>query len=774
MSLENDLLVQRDMKIKGLKLLLNETSMLNILKQSLPDAYILDVQKKYIRYKPGTNCLVKYQLYYDGGVLDFYAKAHNSQDQIKLAKAQQRETLDNPLGFGRIVLPEHNLVICSFPNDDKLKNVSRLLNPSLRQPLLERVFYEPEWLGDCLISPLQYKPERRFVGKLTNVSGSSAAIKCYTKKRFEVALQIAKSAVASGMLPAVIGASKKYYILALDWIQGKRLSDECGAAECNLFWLQETGKHLALFHQMNKLHVVRQGYTNAFIASLDQLSFGIANLVPEQAKRSQSLIQKMSRAIGSLVSIQTRIHGDFYAKQVLVTDGGIRFVDLDDVCCWFPAYDLGLFIAHLEWAYLRGVITKERAEYLEHAFLEGYSRYRHCDIGEVQLFVAVGLMQLAHHPFRNCESNWSEGINALLTHSESRLNLFLVARSPFVQYVDTTSPIGNAPLPLFPEITDKSEIDNSLKQAMQSRIDNVYNFVLEKTQITRCKPGKRIMVEYDFVCRTADDEMSQLVVLGKARAKGLDRRTWALNETLFARGFNATSDDGVQVPEPLGVINRHQMWLQRKVEGINPFSMFIKPDGDVVASRVASAIYKLHASGITVDRTHTLIDEFKVLEKGVTSVMSSRPEWQGRLMRILGQAKQLVEKIPIGQTRCIHRDFYHDQLLIAGDKVYLLDLDLCSMGDPALDMGNFVAHIQEKCLRKFNDPHYASGNLICFVDVYSRLTGKDMTVAVKMYALISMVRHIFISQRIERRRKYTERLMAYCELYLPVCIAESR
>ena len=52
----------------------------------------------------------------------------------------------------------------------------------------------------------------------------------------------------------------------------------------------------------------------------------------------------------------------------------------------------------------------------------------------------------------------------------------------------------------------------------------------------------------------------------------------------------------------------------------------------------------------------------------------------------------------------IHRDFYPDQVLIDGDHLYVIDFDLYCMGDPALDIGNFMGHIIEHSLRILGYP----------------------------------------------------------------------
>ena len=306
-------------------------------------------------------------------------------------------------------------------------------------------------------------------------------------------------------------------------------------------------------------------------------------------------------------------------------------------------------------------------------------------------------------------------------------------------------------------------MESALKNALRGSLENIDACSLDTISVRRHKPGKRMVVEYEFSGDAKDSAKTSFAVIGKARYKGLDMATWRLNQKLYTQGFNPASADGIQVPAPLGLIKDHHMWLQDKIDGRNPFALMTKTEGCASAERIAQAIHKLHSSDISVARSHSLEDELGILQHSVHKVIKARPEWQQGLEAILASARRLAGSIPAVQAKGIHRDFYHDQILIDKDNIYLLDLDLFAMGDPALDIGNFVAHIQEQCLREFGDPLYAAKNTQHLVDAYCELSGSDIRASIEIYVLLTMVRHIFISQRIASRRAHTEAIMEYCE-----------
>jgi len=49
-----------------------------------------------------------------------------------------------------------------------------------------------------------------------------------------------------------------------------------------------------------------------------------------------------------------------------------------------------------------------------------------------------------------------------------------------------------------------------------------------------------------------------------------------------------------------------------------------------------------------------------------------------------------------GECATIHRDFYDKQVFIDGGRITFLDFDTVAMGDPALDIGNMIEHLEHR------------------------------------------------------------------------------
>ena len=277
----------------------------------------------------------------------------------------------------------------------------------------------------------------------------------------------------------------------------------------------------------------------------------------------------------------------------------------------------------------------------------------------------------------------------------------------------------------------------------------------------RHKLGRRCLIAYDV------EFTGELVtVVGKVRSRGLDHHSYELQSKLWHHGFDDASGDGVSVPEPLGVMPELHLWLQRWVPG--RVATELLPQDVGLAERIAGAIAKLHRVGIPARKRHTPADELRILQERLPRVAQLHPQWQQRIEHILHTSAALAATLPEAPTTGIHRDFYPDQVLVSGDRLYLLDLDLYCQGDPALDIGNFIAHLSEQSLRTHGHPDAFAPQEAALVEAFCQINGAISRGAIATYKTLTLVRHIHIhiSTQHPNRRATTAPLLALCEARL--------
>ncbi|MBA3641850.1 MAG: phosphotransferase, partial [Acidobacteria bacterium] len=249
----------------------------------------------------------------------------------------------------------------------------------------------------------------------------------------------------------------------------------------------------------------------------------------------------------------------------------------------------------------------------------------------------------------------------------------------------------------------------------------------------------------------------------KVRARGADTSTHRLLSHLWTGSFGPDADDGITVPEPVGVLADLQMVVQRRVPGEALTCLLEGSRGYPLARRAAEAIAKLHRQAVPAHRQHSVDDEIRILRERLVMVADSLPHWQTRITALLDGCERIAASLHDAPSSGIHRDFYPDQILVDGDRLYLLDLDLYSNGDPALDVGNFMAHLDEYSLRRFADTERLADRKSAFVERYLELSTRTTRGAIDAYAALSLARHIAISQQFSERRPLTGALLDLCE-----------
>ena len=317
-------------------------------------------------------------------------------------------------------------------------------------------------------------------------------------------------------------------------------------------------------------------------------------------------------------------------------------------------------------------------------------------------------------------------------------------------------------MPFLKHALDPRKVQGCFERHLVS-ITSINSIDLRAIQVKRYKPGRRCLIEYEVVITDNHDRRKTLTLLGKVRAKGLDLITYQAHHSLWQNGFNDTNRDGISVAEPIGLIPEFQMWLQRKMPGVVATELLDKSQGVALAVRIAEAAHKLHQADVKINRSHDISDEMRILYDRLGRVIQSKPDWEKRLNQLLDASSQLAAALSTPATRNIHRDFYPDQVLVDGDRLYLLDFDLYCQGDPALDIGNFIGHITEYSLRSLEDPEALKDREQVLEDHFVELEGEDTRKRVRIYTLLTLLRHIFLSTQFLERQAITEAIIDLCE-----------
>jgi hypothetical protein len=303
---------------------------------------------------------------------------------------------------------------------------------------------------------------------------------------------------------------------------------------------------------------------------------------------------------------------------------------------------------------------------------------------------------------------------------------------------------------------------------------------VEAVELLSLKPGRRAVVRYD----TPDGAL-----IGKVRAGHRPTSPFRLMQRFRAAGL----DDGpVRVAEPVAVIEDLEMWVQRAAPG-TPGNLLLAglTTAVDVATAAAAAIHRVHLAGVPTKRTHTIDHELDVLARRLAATADVRPDLAHRLHRLEAAcARRAIGADDVasrGGAIGIHRDAYADQFLFTGldnpvavgspegghsrapgtDVVTtVIDFDLYCLGDPALDVGNFVAHLTEHALRVTGDAAALEAAESACREAFLELAGQRHELAVDAYTDLTLARHVALSTTVPGRSHLTDAILALCEARL--------
>lgn len=763
--------------------LLAETLQPEILKSSLP----LSIES--IRYKPRTSCLVTYRCHStDEGQASkrrLHIKAFRNDDW-----PTRRENV-----IAQISDPAINdayaFVAFPFPVDTALPSLQTFWDQP-DQFLQTVLFQNSSFGGICNSSILAYKPNRRLTAGLKFESGKQVVLKLHDADSFERGIQSSKILKQSNLVtPSRLGRSNRHRAFAYEWIDGwpLKISNTHQSGGSNLMEM--------LLDYLDQLHVpldpsVKRYTTENVSESISAIADYLAEIYPplkvSARQAADSIISQRVRDVPSRL-----IHGDFHERQILLTGNGVQACDFDNACAGDSTSDLANFVAHLRYRACVGEISNSLVDQFDEQATRHFKNdWENTSVERYEINRVASLFRLITHPFRLGRDDWIAEVEDLLALVQKQLdsiarqsNIIRLATSNGLQRSLPTGDLTVTSETSKPDAIKKSIAADPgmgfLKTAFQAacvldtlhrdapQLSSVYgDYLVANVIARRHKPGRRCLLEFELIT-----DLGPRSILGKVSAKRLDRRTFKAQRALWKHygfGSQPPGRQSVQVPRPLGACSDWQMWLQEKVVAVPGADILRDNRLDSVASRIAESIAKLHQSDFRPKRQHSIEDELTFLKIWLNEFVDAVPAEHERIKEILRKCRLLKDSINLNHAVAVHRDFYHDQIMFSGQATFLVDLDLLAVGHPALDVGNFLAHLTEHGIREFGDADYWDSESREIVKHYLAAMPSVRHVEIDIFQALALARHIWISWSRSNRRhacqgiieKVVQMLQALC------------
>lgn len=666
---------------------------------------------RYVRYKPGASCLVQadldvrdaagqttterahLQLYVD----DRGARRAESSRLIRLRERARATSPDLPWG-GASYLPEIGALLQICPIDYELRYLARAADPAWMAAEIGAALDDSTIALAGQPQLIRYKPERKALFRYDLDHGPHERLygKLLADNRGVNLARVTLALIGGGVTtpPVVIALPQRKFLAHAEAI-GIPLAALRGTPGY-AGWMAPLAAALAEFQRVEIAGLKPHRLADE-IAAITQTSGLLAIVTPRLGDRLERVGDRIAARLASVDDVLEPAHGDFYDDQAIASGRGLALIDLDEIRLSHPAIDAGNVLAHLASGAARG----EHVAGARASFRERMLDLRPELANTLDLFEAAALLKLAPGPFRRLEPDWPQGIETILHLAESLLDDGSTSRSPAA--VDT---IDDPALPHLAEAMDPT--------AMTRRLGCVLGDArVSGTRLVRHKPGRRAIVAYDLD--------TGVRLYGKTFASERGPRVYRIAQRICAaRGFGPD----VALPEPVAWVAGLKLLVQRAVAGLPVESAWAGGDAALaaLAARIADALHRFHASGLDLGRTHDLAKELSPLAMRTDAVGAQVPEL-GDAARTLHDRIMTAGHCEFGwRTLPVHRDFYHDQVLIDGDRLAVLDLDDAAMSEPAIDIANFAAHLR---LLGFQRPDAAPALAHVEAAFLQRATGLD-------------------------------------------------
>ena len=416
MTPADDRVADRDPSIRGLRTVLNPAA----LREWVSDLPLEGLEATYVRYKPGTSCLVAYEARIEGRETHFYARAQAEDAADKLP----RESVGDPRGDPRrwsLPLPELNMALIGWGADRRLRALDRLADDDARPRLLERLLPEQPQLWRADISLIRYKPERRLVARVDGDNGPAAALKAHAGAAWRQAARAAKDIRSQPPLRVAkrLGRSPRRRVVALEWVAGEHLDEVLESRDPAVEELSRVGEAIAALHSQPSRKLPRAGAREA--RAVQAAAAAVATLCPELEADVNEVAAEVASAVGAAAE-SGPIHGDFTPDQVRLSPDAVVLLDLDRASVGDSASDFATFEAALELAVVRGRVPRARADAALAGLYDGYKHAADRAAPPRPHLVAAALIKLGPLPFRERAPQWPAETACLVRRARESLD----------------------------------------------------------------------------------------------------------------------------------------------------------------------------------------------------------------------------------------------------------------------------------------------------------------------------------------------------------------
>ena len=257
-----------------------------------------------------------------------------------------------------------------------------------------------------------------------------------------------------------------------------------------------------------------------------------------------------------------------------------------------------------------------------------------------------------------------------------------------------------------------------------------------KVKVLRYRPHYRCVLRY----ATASSVNGRRQAVGKLYPSRHEaQQVWDTISRLHRQGIERP----VFVPRPLGMNQEWNMLLMERVPGVSMKRMLFerRAPGEVqeVVKLGATALATVHSLCFESEEIRSWQTELEKLHKRTARLRLVAPSLADNVEALLVRAEEVARGYTFGAPSLIHGDCKPSQLLIDQGRVAFVDYDMTCLGDPAIDVGNFMAQFRKYALST-GESYLRRWGSSFLAEYQARSSADGLTERALLFEALSLVR----------------------------------
>jgi aminoglycoside phosphotransferase (APT) family kinase protein len=289
-----------------------------------------------------------------------------------------------------------------------------------------------------------------------------------------------------------------------------------------------------------------------------------------------------------------------------------------------------------------------------------------------------------------------------------------------------------------PQAMDKKVISRYLENALIDVEGFKKPVFISRIRVVSYKPERRCQIEYHV--RLGSTSAPAFKLYGKLY-NSLERSESAYENLVFLKQLAQQHNtfDRAQHENPFRIPELKAVFVP-EIKGKSFYNLLRERPSKIIIEKIASGLKAFHNAKPPFCKDHFWVNELEILTKWISVVEFFFPLHYGAVIKIYETlAKNQDAGNPVS-TGIVHGDFYDKQVIVSGDDVLFIDFDAIAKGDPASDIGNFIAHLTLRGLQLKNDPDYFDPFGKKLISAYAGTKNSDFNRMVMIYKSATLLR----------------------------------